>query len=138
MEANEQLQQRLVSILDYVESSAKTATDFAITQATDVAQQIIYWNMAMSAFWALGILLIMIGVFHLTGRIRKWGEKYKPQASYDSDDEAALAIGWAGQVGSLAIGTIGVLYNCAQVVKLIVAPKLFLLEYVADLIKNSQ
>ena len=59
-----EIQEKLTSILTWVEETAKTAGDFAVEQTPLYIQELLAWNFWYSLIWAvLGIICLSIGLF---------------------------------------------------------------------------
>ena len=105
-------------LIEYLNSSV----DFAIAQAPLVAQEIISWTLFMhKAGAALGLSILIAGAIFL---YLKWNAWVKTAWS-----EAALF-----PMGMMLVGTIVILCNAAVIVKVTLAPRLFLLEFISRLI----
>ena len=115
---NEEIKAVMVELLSYL----KTAADFAAEQAPLVLQEILNWGIASNLLWIIiGILfiaLIVIGNVKLTRK-------------YPNDDFAPLYV--ISGLGGFFI-LIGVLMSMFDVVQIIVAPRVYLIEYVGRLV----
>lgn len=120
---NDQLNERLVSLMDYIGSVAKDADAFARAQLPDVAREIIAWELWRSVFLlapAIAALWLAMLFFR------------KGKAVIKSDDPFA----WFFIAVVLAVfGTAGAITSGASAIKAVVAPRLVILDYVKEVMK---
>lgn len=108
-------------------AAAETAGDFVVQEAPIVVEQLLAWNFAFSLIWFIGgATMFMITVIYTA---LFWRKKW-----HQGDDELMGGLGIALPVVSTAIATFLVCCNLTWL-KIAIAPKLYLLEYAADLIK---
>ena len=124
---NEQLQVAMTEILTKTVKNVGTATDFLLTETPEVIQQLLSWKMAesicitvLSILWAI---FVCTAVFKLFNHLRKKLEDpYDPEMAYFS------FVGLFLLVPSFASANIDWL-------QIWIAPKVYLIEYTAALIK---
>lgn len=126
---NEILTQRLDSILSLLESSAKTAGNFAAEQAPEVIQQLLQWKFTISLIiFCVGIFLIIASLVATYKIFFYYKEKNK--GSYDEGAEFfSLSILFGVLVGAILLS------NSIDWLQIWIAPKLYLLEYASSLLK---
>lgn len=128
-----------------IDVASKTG-DFVVQQAPDVVQQLIVFNTVSTGLFAgLGLGLIAVG-----GRFAQWAMRAASVRYMDSNDaknpswyEKARRLyrvdyegwGWGPAAVSIMAGATLFLTNISEFLKLVLAPKVWLLEYAASLIK---
>jgi hypothetical protein len=118
------VEQKLVESLDVLTRYAQQGADFAVEQSPLVAQEIVYFGIVEGAMTAIGGLLCV----WLTYRIHKW----IMYAEHDRESMEEFVYIPAALLGLLGVGFV---YNgllCAF--KAIVAPRLFVLERLGELL----
>jgi choline-glycine betaine transporter len=116
---NDILKQKLVELLDKGEAGAVSAVNWLLAQAPDVAKQYLQWEIGKSIFW---ICFCVIGM--LVGYML-----YRVMKATQSDGEEFIPL-----VSSQALGWIGLAINTFSLVKVLVAPKLVLIDFVIGLV----
>lgn len=142
---NEEAKTVLAQLMERALNGVDVAVEFSQEQIPDVIQQLLTWHLMESL--VLGILLTSLPTawVYLCYRFRP-GQKVNPKESYrrntkfnfftDEDNDPDPRIIFVMFATVAAIGSfLGGLGNLLQAVKIIVAPKLYLLEYGASLIK---
>lgn len=128
----------LAKVLEKALAVAEKTGNFVVEQAPDVVQQLIVYNTVINVFWTLlGVLLLFLSPY-LVGRSFKF---HRDSRNYDLNSvtrgEAAVKSGITagGAVLSAFMGGIFFIANFSDTMKLLFAPKVWLLEYAATLIK---
>lgn len=139
--ANPSTDEVLASILAKAMRAAEHTGDFVITQAPDIVRQLIMYNTIATAFWLCFFIAMLI-----TGLLAiRWGHKV---ANHSLIQDATLQARYAkiardqnhfvayvmGAVFS-AIGALATVKHTLILIKLLVAPKVWLIEYAAELVK---
>lgn len=141
---NEELKQKAIQALSELLDLTLKAKDFAIEQAPDVIRQLLAWHFTLS-FLSTLVFLCVVGLLVLAGRYL-WVRRPFPDNSSTPDEDAAghnpNDIEWTNRGIACIIWTISALiflmgFGASDLVwlKIWVAPKLFLLEYAATLVK---
>jgi hypothetical protein len=121
---NEEINAKLLQYLEKTETTLESIVDFSSDQVPEIIEQLIMFNLVMSgAYVSLGILLLL-AIFPVC----------KIANSFDDKDLCSMF----KSVGSGCLGTISMIMICSEMSTLIkcwIAPKLFVLEYIANLIK---
>jgi hypothetical protein len=120
---NEQAQKILEDLLKKASNGIDSAVSFSQAQIPDVIQQLLMWNAVSSAGIQIICLIAIIACVYLM--IFAWNE--------GDDGEAVLAVLFFTGVGSIAC--IVVIFNNFDWLKILLAPKLYLIEYAASLVK---
>ena len=108
---------------------AKKTGEFAIEQAPLLLQEFYNWHICSSIFFIiLGISFIIIGIrlpyFWLDKEERNWDFKYLNRYG----DEGAISAWFCFGIGSI-VGIVMLIVNIYDLVFILVAPKLYLIEY---------
>lgn len=108
-------------IYDGAKKVTGQAIDIAMQQAPDIVNQLLMWKFAENATWFLfAILLIVLCI--------KSTKKY-----WDESDGAIILA-----TGSLTImGSVVFVLSLLEMIKIMIAPKIYLIEYAANLLKGN-
>jgi hypothetical protein len=108
--------------------------DFVGTQAPDVIQQFLTWRFFKALTWA-GFFFFVAGIcFFFSYK----SMKFQQRSRENSDDHAVGCVfKWIFIIVALAFITFGGGTNTLEMVKIKVAPKVYLIEYVVDLIHGN-
>lgn len=133
---NETLQNSLALILKKAIDGVDATVGFLSAQLPDVVHQLIMWKLAEAIFWAIVYLipLVLLFFFLWMGRRNNW---YKYTEGYNKGDarfEYWCPMGLAA-VLIVTPMSYGSLVWLAQAIQIVVAPKIYLIEYAAKLIK---
>lgn len=126
MEISKEIAQELFGML-------KSTKEFVLEQAPDVAQQIVAYEIAYRTFSAIMWIGMLITLIVLTTKWRRWAAT-DDCPSYEKGGHQVAS----GILAGLGVTTCLILMSLAGVVPLLkatFAPKVFLLEYLAGLIK---
>jgi len=110
--------------------SLRSAKNFVLDQAPDVLKQIIQWNIAEAMVWlffGVAFLVFSIWCFRI----------FRREAAKDSPDDGVQGGSIVMGIISLAVGTGFFISNLLDILKCYVAPKVFLIEYFANLMKSA-
>lgn len=118
-----ELQQRLITLLDYVGDKAKAAEGFAIEQAPLVAREIVAWQFWSSIF--LIFLFVMLGAVAWSIAVYCW----RTRNDWFDPDFAAMVACFAAVAG-IALPLAGGGTNGYIAVKATVAPRLVIIDYI--------
>ncbi|QSJ04001.1 hypothetical protein KNV79_gp25 [Salmonella phage vB_SalP_TR2] len=131
---NDQLQKVLADIITRVTSGADAAIQFGKEQIPEVLKQLLIWNFTFSfLIWFSATAIIVGYIIWMLTKFRWW---FKNQRSTTTEQDAAviaLTVIW----GIITFIMIFVFWCNLDWLKIWVAPKLYLLEYAASLIKSS-
>lgn len=124
---NDELQKQIAAILKQALEAAQHGGQWLAGQIPDVLHQLLLWNIAIGAICLIGLLLVVVG------DILIWRKAFAYEASEHGDGNGVFAAGVATVV--LLIPLLIFASNTLDGLKALVAPKLFLLEYAAHLVK---
>lgn len=120
---NEELTKWLVGVL-------KDTKDFALDQAPEIAHQIIWLGIATNiALALLGLSLFIVAFWWFKCALHEANKEYHKQ------EEAFIAFAGVGSMVLFGIAIALELVGIYELLKALLAPKIFLLEYVAGLVK---
>jgi hypothetical protein len=141
------LEQALVHIIEKAVHGIDTATAFIQAELPDVVQQLLVWHAVDSFIWfALGVSLPAL--FWITYLVKGGRGNVKETDKYGTTYyEETLTHGRSGEVSEFGVFFCALGGGCSHVIgtllaldnltwlKILLAPKLYLLEYAARLIK---
>lgn len=131
---DEQLRERLEKYLETIEEAASQAGGFVMEQAPLVVQEYLAWRFWSDIFACVISVVIATAVFFLAGYLRDKATKWKADSWEDKNNrKGSIAACFIAQ--SLAIGLTFIPVGIAtfDAVKVSVAPRVVLIEKVADL-----
>lgn len=125
---SKELDAALIDIIQSTKEGVKTGLGFLQQQLPDIIQQLLMWELYSSIFWGVFQLCIAFGLFYVAYKVSKremtgywdYWDKYFPSVSL--------------YVVSIPF-IFSFLFNVATVIKISIAPKIFLMEYAAHLVK---
>lgn len=124
---NEQAQQALANLLSMAVDGIGGAVEFSKAQLPEVVEQLLMWHMVESFIGFVAGMLIMAGTAEGVRRVHK-------AIKSEGLDEAAYAIAIPVAIFAFPIGFI-ITAKSIDWLKIMIAPKLYLLEYAASLVK---
>lgn len=130
----EELEQQLINVLQKAIEVAEQTGEFAIEQAPLLLQEFYMWHITES------ILSILLGIFLIITPYILYRIFRKPIDTYDSYDDVKvgekycmmmpLAItGMLVSTVSIVCGIVIIFDNISRLLKIIISPKLYLIEY---------
>lgn len=123
---NEQLQETVNTILTRALSIADETGEFLVEQVPDVVNQLLIWEATASAIGMVSWIIIVF--LYIWGCVRLWNSNTDVQ----SGDVLGALVLFGMIMSILLLAFIGVSFDW---LKILVAPKLYLLEYAAALVK---
>lgn len=125
----EQAQQALAQLLERAVSGIDATVAFSQAQIPDVVQQLLLWHTVSSALWSLlAVALLLPPVFGYWWLIRVYR-----RGDLSADDTTFIA-GFGGLITVFILATSLMIVDLSWL-KIMLAPKLYLLEYAAELVK---
>ena len=119
----------LMKMLDITIQTMSDVVDFGKQQIPDVIHQLLMWNMAKAGVWLfIGVLVIVLGFI----AVRKVAI-----AAEDDCDGAGIVVWIFGSIFTLLFGLGFVVTNTLDILQIWIAPKVYLIEYAADMIKSA-
>lgn len=124
-----ELQKQIAEVLRKAMEAAQKGGEWLAGQIPDVLRQVIYWEIATGI---VSVLLFLIAMRVSFLWLTKWSSQEPDH--YGDWRISKIVAAFGGGVLTAATG-IPALVNGISALKAIIAPKLFLLEYVAHLLK---
>lgn len=124
------MNERLETLLTYLETTVKTAGEFAVEQAPEVVEEILEWALYKASLELVLSIAFTYGAF----RLLMWPKKnwdYLVKNDIEPICVVPILFGFMGAVACPLIA-IDQIYIILQV---LVAPRLYLLEYASNLVK---
>ena len=141
MDISTELQKQL---LDVVEAAKKVGADiynFAKAQAPELVKEIIQWGIAYNLFWVVMGIVGGVFLYFIFKKMLAYIKKNK-DAVYDSGDingSHAAVFGFCVVLFVIGIFTLVSFFGHATpLLKAIFAPRLYLIDYVSEVIKNMK
>lgn len=144
---NEQLQKALVEILNKATNGVEAGVNFLSTEIPDVVHQLLLWKLSEAAFYILINLIIFIALVVVWVKYSGLGDKIdetkgnyqnrKITLTHDEDGDFSAHVMVTGGA-ALFIGLINIInISCyaLDLVKIYLAPKIYLIEYASSLVK---
>ncbi|HEO1670817.1 TPA: hypothetical protein VAK86_000178 [Klebsiella aerogenes] len=139
---NEQANKILVELLQKAVNGIDAAVSFSQAQMPDIVHQLLIWNSVQSALFQMSGFLFLIGALKLPGfakRAKKNGERWTAYDGNPNDKWFVSSISYdmctfTLPIAGTMLGIIMIVFNFDWL-KIWLAPKLYLLEYAASLIK---
>lgn len=130
---NEQWEKVLSSLITKVTAGADAVIQFGSEQLPEVLKQLLIWNFTYSLLLWVISLSILIGYLWWMSVKWKWWMKNKATTSTSTDNfYSIITFIWS----ILAFLSLIMFFSNLDWLKIWVAPKLYLLEYAASLIKS--
>jgi hypothetical protein len=133
---DDELKGRLGKYLDALEKGAKQAGEFAEAEIPATVKEWLVWYGVSHAIYALIFLGCAIASAVIATRVRKKVAAREDWA--DSDRNAAMAALWACRILVPGLLLIGFFFNGLETLKCVVAPRVVVIEKVADLVSDKQ
>ena len=125
MSTKDILNQALLSTLE----AAKAGKDFVLEQAPDVIQQFLVWKATEAGFWMVaGFSLIAFTIWSLKKRWVQW-YTFETYNSMEVSPTILLAL------LNILAGIVVFILHVLDFLKIVLAPKVYLLEFASSLVK---
>ncbi|AYL52671.1 MULTISPECIES: hypothetical protein [Citrobacter] len=139
---NDQANKILIELLQKASDGIDSAVSFSQAQIPDVIHQLLVWSSVQSALFQVFGLLFLIGAMKLPGfarRARKNGETWTAHDGKPNDEWFISSFSYdmctvAAPIAGTIFGILMITLNFDWL-KIWLAPKLYLIEYAASLIK---
>lgn len=137
MSMNEQLQQSLSQILEQAVSGVQAGVSLLSAELPDVIHQLLMWKMIESLIWCIGgVAFTVIAIrwfLKFVGKGKELDAKYKATLTHDEQGNLAE---WSPVsliplviIVLIAMNTINITW-----LQILIAPKVYLIEYAANLV----
>jgi hypothetical protein len=135
---NDQLQQALSQILEQTVSGVQAGVTLLSAELPDVIHQLLMWKMIESLIWCVVGILFTVGsirwISKNSGKGKEEGRNYKATLTHDERGDIApwspILIVPLVIIVAIACFTINITW-----LQILIAPKVYLIEYAASLIK---
>ncbi|HHT3341039.1 hypothetical protein [Klebsiella grimontii] len=125
---NEQANKILIDLLQKAANGVDAAVSFSQAQVPDIIRQLMVWKAAAYGMRIFFMSLFLLGCILLFRRALKWHE------SFDYEALGFFSLLSSALTGALLV--VGILANISNLVQLWLAPKIWLIEYTAELLKG--
>lgn len=117
------------------------SVDFVSEQAPEVIKQFLTWRFCIAAIWA-SIFTTVAGFFlFFAYKLRRYQEKASTQCdehSNPTEHQVTVFFKWAFIVVAFGFILFGVGYNSFEMIKIRVAPKVYIIEYIINTVQNGR
>lgn len=118
----------LVKMIDITVQSVSDVVEFGKQQIPDIINQLLMWKMAESGVWLVfGLIFLTVGMFFSNHYYERLEEL---------EGGMGMAVRIIGSFISLLAGSIMIVRNLLDVLYIWLAPKVWLIEYGAELVKK--
>lgn len=133
---NEVLQTKLSEILEMGKMGVLQAADMLKEQVPDLVAQILRWEFVMSlGWWLIGIMCMVIS-YKCIKRILVTVKKEQERSGHYYTDSSTTKVTISSIIGVITlVAGIGNFFSSYDWLQILVAPKLFLVQYITRLIK---
>jgi hypothetical protein len=136
---DDQLKARLEKYLDALEKGAQKAGEFAEVEIPQAIKEWLWWYGIEHAIYALcflaGIVVVGVVCHSLLRKSRAWA----PTSTWDKEVRGnCVGAAWTGRVLLPLLLSIGLVHHLMEVIKVVVSPRVVLIEKVADVIKGKK
>lgn len=117
----------LVNMIDITVKSMNDVIEFGKQQIPEVIHQLLLWQLTSSILWVVvGIVLALIGAWWC-GKANKWVKQ-------DSENAPAHIV----TIILFGLSAWAIIANSLDALQIWIAPKVYLIQYAADLVKGAQ
>lgn len=129
------LEQALLSIINSTTQAVGKGIDFLSEQIPDVIHQLLLWEASKAGIIAVCWIALSVALAIISVKLWKHGRNYNPSHRYD--EESGFSLFGAGLLAILSAASFcGVIVNLLNIVQIMIAPKIFLIQYAAHLVKG--
>lgn len=130
---NDELQKALAAILSKTTNALEAGVNFLQAELPDVIRQLLVWHATKSAIHFVLTTLVCAALVTVSVKFFKAAKGYKPKNIYDDPVFQWMACAASGVFAFFALMTA---MNMLDWLQILVAPKLYLIEYAASLAKK--
>lgn len=127
---NEETEKLLNEALAGAIDAVKTTGNFVVEQAPDLIRQLLLYNTVMLSAWVLLGVVVLIATGLIVRKAWKWEKTLR-----GGDSGVGLALGGISFVIGGILGCTLIFGHISELIKIVLAPKIWLLEYAASLVK---
>jgi hypothetical protein len=128
---NEKLQEALAEIITGAIESVSAAKGFILSEAPDVVRQLLAWEASICTFAVvMGFVAILAGVC-----LSCFFTRLRGKVGTSDAREGCLVGAIVAPIALCGAGSAVAITHAVYLIKVLVAPKLFLIEYASDLLK---
>lgn len=132
--ASQTLTASLVDIIQQVSGGVKQGVSFLQQEIPDVIKQLLVWKMVKALFFVM-LSLVLAAIATKLIYVGISGRTEQKSKSYYDREESAYVLPWTGAVFTYSISGMIFLINTLEALQIYIAPKVWLIEYAASLVK---
>lgn len=118
----------LVKMIDFTVQSMNDVLEFSKQQIPDVIHQLLMWKATNSLVWLTVGIIILLGAIFWGKKVNKWGKEQREEEIYIFGHLLTALLTFA----SFCF----IIYNLLEVLQIWIAPKVYLIQMAADLVKK--
>ena len=126
----EQLQDKLVEILTQIQSAVGKASDFAMDQIPDIAYQYIKFKTVWYTVEGIAFIALVVGCIYTF----KYSQRKYKDTEWNNEGYGFMVV---ASCLVCALAVMGVLHNIYSLLLVTMAPKIWLIQALAELAKGS-
>lgn len=119
---------KLDELAEFILQTLQEGKDFIAEEAPLVLQEFVHWKIAEHSFWLAVGVGIVLAAWLVGGRLLVKSRQLDPH-SYDPERDFAMIGSWFLRIGGAIGGTIVSLFQAFYLLQIIVAPRVYLLEW---------
>lgn len=133
----DQMQNVLAGLIEQAVASVDAAVEFSKAEIPQVIEQLLIWKFAQSSVYTLLALAIFVAIYFGWKRViaAVKAEIEKHPSSYNRSEAVMFALPVGAGLATFLSGALAVAWFNLTWLQILVAPKLYLLEYGARLLK---
>lgn len=131
---NEEIRAQIIPIIESTKEGLAKAVDFLCEQSPILVKEILYWHGTRSAIWFLVLVgLSVLGICYLK---RVWGvcSRKHCEKRCGTDECFLCQVGAVAYMVIVCVVPLVIALNTLTWLKVLIAPRLFLLEFMKDAI----
>ena len=126
-------------------SAVVASVEFAKNQVPDVVEQFLRWKITEKVVYIVGWLVVAVLLVYISRSFNTFATNFRKtnpdsftRYSNPVDYDFAVFFKWATRVGAVAIIVINIWLNGMTIAKILIAPKVYIMEYVIDNINTAR
>lgn len=137
--AEDGIKDNLGDLIGFLEETLREGKSLAEREVPQFIEEVLTYSMLYHSMWAAGFLLLTIAVFwyfSFKGKMnkRKFGHRMLSR-ELDKEDSTAVSITMVLSSMTMLAFLMAMLYHLVMILKIYVAPRIYLLEYVMEELK---
>lgn len=115
-------------LVDGAKQVTEKSVDFAMEQIPDIIHQLLLWKAADAVIGIIAMLILIVIFFKFLPKVQAFAKE-------DRDPASLILYSVFGGAVLLVFPAIAIFWNVSLILKIWLAPKIYLIEYVSELVK---